>query len=411
VKRRVLAAVLAVLLLLSGCGGGAGSTDLMKGVEPLPTEKRTDEPGEEAAAVTDFGVRLLQQTVTEKNTLVSPVSVLTALAMTANGAEGETRSQMESTLGLSVEEANSYLHSYLEQIKKMEQSGETTLHMANSLWVKQDDSFAVQPEFLQTNASYYDAAVYSAPFDKATIKEINRWVEEHTGGMIRGALQEIPKDTVMYLLNALAFDAEWERIYQKQRISKGNFICEDGTEQKAELMHSEEYTYLEDELATGFLKYYKDKAYAFVALLPNEGISVENYVNSLAGEGLQEMLSAPQEERVTAAIPKFEAEFDVALTEILREMGMVDACSPGKADFSGLGTYEGANLYIKVGHKTRIRVDERGTQAGAVTIVEPTKTEAPAEQKEVILNRPFVYLLIDCQANLPLFMGTMMRVK
>ena len=99
-------------------------------------------------------------------------------------------------------------------------------------------------------------------------------------------------------------------------------------------------------------------------------------------------------------------------SEVLQDMGMADAFSPDAADFSGLGAYEGAHLYLaEVGHKTRIRVDEKGTQAGAVTIVEPTKTEGPADQKEVILDRPFVYLLVDCEENLPLFLGTAMKVN
>lgn len=409
-KKRVLSGMLAAMLLvLVGCGA-SGSKDLTKGIKPLAVEERAAGTGEEAAAVTDFGVRLLQRSLAEENTLISPVSVLAALAMTANGAGGETLAQMEETLGLSVPELNSYLHAYLEQLP---QEKEYTLHMANAIWFKDDAKFTVNPEFLQANATYYDADIYQAPFDDSTVKDINGWVNENTDGMIPQVLNEIPPTGVMYLINALAFDAEWERIYRESQVREGTFTCEDGTEQPVELMYSQEGRYLEDALATGVVKYYKDRNYAFAALLPKEGVSVAEYVASLTGEGLHEMLCKASDAQVFTAIPRFETAFDVELSEALKAMGMTDAFDMDDADFTGQGTYEDQNLYIgRVLHKTFITVDEKGTKAGAVTVVEePGAAKPPAEPKEVILDRPFVYLLIDCQANLPLFMGTVMDVE
>lgn len=182
------------------------------------------------------------------------------------------------------------------------------------------------------------------------------------------------------------------------------------------MMHSEEYTYLEDDLATGFIKYYKDRRYAFVAMLPNEGVTVSQYVDSLTGEHMRELLNNPQDVTVFASIPKFETEYDIEMSEVLQEMGMTDAFDWQVADFSRLGTYnvDGMNICInRVLHKTFISVTEQGTRAGAATAVEMVAEGAMeiVEFKEVVLERPFVYMLIDCETNLPFFIGTMMNVN
>ena len=175
-------------------------------------------------------------------------------------------------------------------------------------------------------------------------------------------------------------------------------------------MHGTENTYLRDANATGFLKYYEDHRYAFVALLPNEGISVADYVASLTGEKLTALLSAPQNIMVQAGIPKFESEYSVLLNDVLKEMGMVDAFDPVTADFSCMGSSEDGGIHIsRVLHKTFISVAEEGTRAGAATLVEAADGASMiGDFKTVIMDRPFVYLLIDTRTHLPFFMGTVM---
>ena len=213
----------------------------------------------------------------------------------------------------------------------------------------------------------------------------------------------------MYLINALAFDAEWQVVYNESRVRDGVFTKEDGTKQNVELMYSEEQRFLEDTDATGFIKYYADQKYAFAALLPNEGVSVSDYIASLSGEKLHGMLSNARMVEVNAAIPKFEMEYEVQMNEIQKEMGMTDAFDPNASDLSGLGSSTRGNLFVsRVLHKTFITVDEKGTKAGAATVVEVSEESAPVEVEEVYLNRPFVYMLIDCETNLPFFIGTAM---
>ena len=404
--------VLAMALVMTACSQ-ISTNDLMKDVPAKAVDVLPDMDAG-AAAAADFGVRLFQNSMEEgKNTLISPLSVLYALAMTANGADGETLAQMEQVLGMDVHNLNGYMLAYLDLLPE---SKDYKMSLANSIWFKDDPHFTVEQSFLQTNADYYGAGAYKAAFDECTRNDINNWVKEHTDGMIPEILDKIPDEAIMYLVNALAFDAKWDTEYKEHQIREGHFTTEDGTRQDVDMMHSEEYTYLEDDMATGFIKYYKDRRYAFVAVLPNEGITVSQYVESLTGEHLRELLNNPQNVTVFASVPKFDVEVGIEMSEVLQKMGMTDAFDWRVADFSKLGTYkvDGMNIFInRVLHRTFISVSEQGTRAGAATAVEiaPGSAAPDMEFKEVILDHPFVYMLIDCERNLPFFIGCLMNVN
>jgi serpin B len=402
----------ALLFSLTACSK-VSADDLMKDVPAKAVDVLPDMDAG-AAAATDFGVRLFQTSMEEgKNTLISPLSVLYALAMTANGADGETLAQMQQVLGMDSDDLNCYMLAYMDLLPEAE---EYKMSLANSIWFKDDPNFTVNESFLQTNADYYGSSIYKAAFDEGTRNDINNWVKEHTDEMIPEILDEIPDEAIMYLVNALAFEAQWDDVYDEFQVRDDIFTKEDGTKQDVEMMHADEYKYLSDDLATGFIKYYEGRKYAFAALLPNEGVTVQQYVDSLTGRHLQKMLADPEEIQVFTCIPKFESEYDIEMSEVLQEMGMTDAFDWRIADFSKLGTYnvDGMNICInRVLHKTFISVAEQGTKAGAATAVEMVAEGAAEiqEYREVILDRPFVYILIDCETNLPFFIGTMMDVN
>ncbi len=421
-QKWLVAAILALVGITIGAVVGINhkknrsvdATDLSKGISAQRVEELADlQPYH--ARVTDFGIRLFQTAMKEgESTLLSSLSVMSALAMTANGAEGETLAQMEEVLGLSVEELNSYIHTYVKQLPEGEKY---CLSLANSIWFADKETFQVEEEFLQTNKNYYGADVLKRTFNDEAVREINYWVEQKTDGMIEEILQEIPEEAVMYLVNALAFEAEWQKVYEDRQVREGNFTLEDGTKKTTELMYSTEQTYLEDEMAIGLVKYYKDGQYAFVALLPKGGVTVAEYVESLNGAHVQELLTGASDEMVYAAIPKFETEYDTELSQVLSQMGMPLAFDELRADFSGLGrdTRPGWNISIsRVLHKTFISVGEKGTKAGAVTAVEMAANGSsgmPGQPKQVYLDRPFVYMLVDTKNNLPFFIGTLMDVE
>ena len=416
-KTRISLVIISLLLVcamavnLTGCTMKVQAKDLMEGITPNNVDA-LDDLSSQNADVTDFAIRLFQASNENgKNTLISPLSVLCALAMTANGAEEETLAQMEEVLGMTTDELNLYLYSYM---KNLPQGDKYKLSLANSIWFTEDERFTVNQDFLQTNADYYGADIYKAPFDKQTLKDINNWVKQNTDEMIPEILDQIPSEAIMYLVNALAFEAEWSEIYEKHQVKDGEFTKEDGTKQDVKFMYGSEGTYFEDEKATGFMKRYKGGKYAFVAMLPNEGVSVSEYIASLDGESLNALLANPQYATVHTSIPKFETEYKVEMSDILQSMGMTEAFDMYNADFEGLGTSTGGNIYIsRVLHKTFISVGEKGTKAGAATIVEMKDGAAaePTEPKEVYLDRPFVYMLVDCENNIPFFIGTMMDVN
>ena len=430
-KKNLSALCLAITLitLLGGCGdndqsdvnsradsqktststpwtAGSGSVNLMQSVTAREVPTVTEPTEEENVKVKDFSLRLFQNCLQDgENTLISPLSVLSALGMTANGAAGNTLAQMEEIFGLTTEEMNRYLYAYTRDLPQGEKY---RLSPGNAIWFRDREGLFFEEDFLQTNADWYDAGLYRAPFDDSTLKEINEWVETKTDGMIKDILDEIPGDAIMYLVNALAFDAEWETIYTESQIRDGIFTAADGKKQETELMYSEEYCYLEDGNATGFVKYYADRTYAFVALLPNEDVCLEEYAASLTGEHLNQLLADSQNIMVNAAIPKFQCEFSTEMREVLKSMGVTDAFNSSLADFSRLGHSDQGNIFInRVLHKTYIAVDEKGTKAGAATVVETFDTAALIDSKSVRLDRPFVYMLIDCRDNLPVFIGAL----
>ena len=361
----------------------------------------------DAAAPMDFALRLLQSTHTEdKNTLVSPLSVFSALAMTANGADGSTLAQMETVLGMAQEDMGTWLDSYLT-----DQGRE--LKLANAIWFTDDDRLTVQPGFVEDSRNTYRAEVNRAPMNRDTCDAINRWVREKTDGMIPAILEEIPGDAVMYLVNALAFEAQWLEPYEEFQVTSSTFTTQDGQEQDVNLMRSTEHVYYEDDCATGFRKSYDGARYAFVALMPKEGVTVEEYLGNLTGEHLTSLLENPTATTVYAALPKFETEFSTELSDSLKAMGMTDAFDMASADFSAMGTCEDGNLFInRVKHKTHLSVAEQGTRAGAATVVEMVCGAALIQDtKTVTLDRPFLYMIVDGWYNYPIFIGTMMDME
>lgn len=220
--KRFLSFILVMMFALSAftACGVPQSDDLMDGIK---SRGNTGDDIElidvSGAAVTDYAIRLFKESMEDgENTLISPLSVLVALSMTANGADGETLSQMESVLGMPIDQLNTWISNYMANLPEEEKY---KLSLANSIWFKDDPTFVVNEDFLQTNADYYGAGIYRSPFDDSTLKEINQWVENNTDGMIKDILDQIPKDAVMYLINALAFDAEWQSIYKEYQIQDG----------------------------------------------------------------------------------------------------------------------------------------------------------------------------------------------
>ena len=431
-RKRVVALglLLCMVLSLSACNGASGDLKL-KGMKQSATKQLIPDDSvrysfadtvytnegyqteKVVTALSEFSLRLFEKNLWEvgygsDNVLISPASVITALGMTSFGAKGDTLSQMEYLFGVS----RGYLN-YHNAMLLNENSEE--LKLANSIWFTNDGRITVKDEFLHFNKENYGADIYETAFNEATLLSINDWVEKRTNGMIKNVLDEIPADAVMYLINALTFEAEWAEKYESTQIwQDATFTTSLGNEQKVDMMQSQEGWYLSDEKATGFLKYYKGQKYAFVALLPEEGLSVDDYVRGLSGYELQQILANKKQAVVMVDLPQFSYEYDVEMSQMLQEMGMTDAFNGAKADFTNMATSTDGNVFMsRVIHKTFIEVSPVGTKAGAATVVEMECESAPVIDKfqTVSLDRPFLYMIIDCENNQPIFMGAVNSIQ
>lgn len=405
----------ACILPFSGCGkivGNASDKGAKSGaVRNLTENISKNDSGSKAAdkefkaAAVSFSADLFKYNYSNgKTTLVSPLSVLTALALVQNGAQGNTLAQLEQALGgLDRDTLNTYMRAYCDFLTESDE-----LKIANSVWT--DSSAEAKRAFLQKAVDSYSAQLFSAPLsDPKTVESINSWVKKNTDGMIPKIIEKADRYAVMMLVNAIAFDAKWETPYKRSDIEKLEFTSYSGSKKKTDFMCSTENIYLKDGGAVGFMKPYKNGRFAFAALLPDENTGIDDYVASLSGEKLMKIFSsAKRGNEVNVKMPKFRAEYSTQLIDTLKKMGVKDAFDNKTADFSSL--IENRDAYIAtVVHKTFIEVDENGTRAAASTLV-GADTMSLMEPYSVCLNRPFVYMIVDTETNLPLFIGVQTEI-
>lgn len=374
--------------------------------EEYVTPSKLPPASQTAANLTaDFGFRIFGKAYNmQENALVSPVSIILALCLAAEGADGETLSQMESILGTDIESLRSVFGGYIAN-----QADNKELTIANSVWLNnQKNRLSVKNDFLKVCRESYDAEIFSESFDNETLKKINNWISEKTDGAIKDVLSEIPPHAVLYLINTVLFEAEWNIPYTEYNLTENvDFKNSDGSVSKVTMMYSEESDYFTLGKTQGIVKDYSGANYAFVAMLPNEGVSIGEALASINAEDFRTQVTSPSYESVKVRLPKFEFECEFALPEILKSMGMTNAFNSSKADLSKMGTSSYGNLYIdSVLHKTYIKVAERGTKAGAATVIMVGDCAAPLEQIELTFDRPFIYAIIEKESGMPIFLGT-----
>ena len=403
-KKRILSILAAALTLAActSCSASFHSAKQLSTTQKAPAVSVTGSQQQDATqAYLNFTASLLQHTFSGDNLLLSPLSAADALCLTMEGAAGETRQQMETVLG----EAET-MGGYFSTIRGA--SGEQ-LTMADSVWIRNDPALSVNDNFLAIAADNYQAEVYSAPFDEDTCSDINTWVKNKTDGEIQNLIDKIYDSDMLYLINTTLFDAKWQDEYEDNEIRDRDFTTVSGETTQVKMMYSDEHTYLENDFCTGLLKYYEGKDYAFVGLLPDDNVTISQLVDRLDGDTLHELINGRISAEVEAGIPVFTGDTKLDLAKILPDMGMPLAFSSG-ADFSDMATYDGQSLYIgRVIHQTRIEVNEQGTKAAAATAVVMTSGAAATSSNSytVILNRPFVYMIVDMEQEIPVFIGVM----
>ncbi|MCQ2386227.1 MAG: serpin family protein [Clostridia bacterium] len=391
-----------MLFSCSSCGLKVSARELSQGYQ-RKTEKTGDLSEDFRRSAADFSFALFRGLANRNgNTLFSPLSAALCLGMVANGAGGRTRTQMETAFSMDIDLLNRNLYALSSSFDREE---ENVIHTANSIWFRDDGSFHIKEEFLQTSADWYGAQVYAAPFNQSTVRDINAWCKKQTDGMIDKMIDDLDASSLMYLIDALTFDAAWEEEYEKEGVKDGTFHCYDGSSGKVKMLSSTERSYLKGEGATGFVKNYKGERYGFVGLLPDEGTDIYTFIDSLDGDKWTSLWDSREYLSVFVLMPEFSDSAEMKLNDVLQARGMTDMFSP-EADFSGMGYSDGGNIYCSgVFQKTYIKVDRHGTKAAAITWAEMKCGSSFAEMPTVVLDRPFVYAIVDNATGLPIFIG------
>lgn len=379
-------------------------------------------------ALADFGLELLKQTRAangEKamasewdhvpfSTLVSPFSVAMALSMTANGADGDTLAQFQEVLGggADLDELNAAWAQLVGDCHAL--GGSTQFNIANSLW--EDNDGGISQDFAARCQGGYGAQLYrtnlSAP---RIVDDLNDWVSEHTNQMIPQIINEpFSEETACLLVNALYLKNKWLSEFDPRSTREMDFHHAGGPDSRVDyLQHFDtELSYIQDMGAQGVVLPYDDGRLAFVAILPDlypDSPDLGQWLNNLEGNSLSQLINSRQDALfLRFAMPKFTAEWSGGLEEILPEMGLEDAFVSGTADFSKMGKNPEGYFISQVIHAARIEVNEKGTEAAAATVVAAPSgaAEPPREGITLILDRPFLYGIIDLQTGVPLFLGT-----
>lgn len=407
------AALIAALTLFSACAAPTGTDQTEppaivahSAAIPLPAAGKEPEGAEADAlladAVTSFTEQFMKKIgPSDANTVYSPLSLYYALALTANGASGETAEEFEAALGMSPEQADEYLYTLAGRLAE---SDETKVSVSSSVWGNAA-RFTLSPDFASVARKYFDADAESLPFDAAAVRKINGWVNEKTDGMIPSLFSTLDPESPLVLVNTVLFDGVWEEEYEDRDVRPGTFTLADGGTKEVSFLRSEEYTYFETAGGKGFSKDYKN-GYRFIGVRP-EG-SVEDFV---AGMDLSEIVARSKDSGLKAdcAVPKFEYETEAALNGVTKELGIEKAFT-GAAELGGLSASGENNIFIdSILQKAKIFLNEHGTKAAAATgIMFGTTAFMPEERREVILDKPFFYAIVNAD-GIPLFVGTVMN--
>jgi len=401
-RRRWLTAALACAAGLVAC------SETMGPLEQLP---RSLTPAEEAvlSASNEFGIELYRRLAADardENVFFSPLSAHTALGMTANGAVGETLDGMRAALaqeGLTEEEANAAYRDLSDLLLGLDRSVE--LEIANSIWYRM--GLAVRPEFVDLARAIFDADVRDLDFDDPQAPDvINQWVEEETRGRITDLIEEIRREHVMFLVNAVYFKGDWTRAFDPDDTRDGAFARLDGGTVQVPMMRrsdASDVRVFDGDGLTGIEIPYGRGAFVMTILLPPAGTHPADLLASADADAWDAWMAglAPAGE-VAVELPRFRLEWEEYLNDALIDMGMAVAFDRDLADFDRIAA-GGADFYISfVRQKAFVDVNEEGTEAAAATSVGIGVVSAPPTFR---VDRPFLFAIRERFSGAVLFMG------
>jgi len=407
-KMKAVILLLTGILFLTSCAGLPTASILLDTDGYLSKTETIDQlDSAHSARLNSFGASLLQQLYTQdKNTFISPASIYLALSMTYNGAAGTTAQEMAQVLSagdISLEALNT---SNKDLQNLLLSNSISTFELSNSIWIRDTFASDVKEDFLQRNKDYYGTMTAALDFDDdASVKRINNWVKDSTNDKIDKAIEgAIDPDTMMYLINTIYFKGDWAQPFKAEDTEKADFFSMGGTESVDMMSATLSLNYMENDLFQAALLPYKDEETSMLVLLPKNDLS--DVLPQITGENLTAWLSALSGARssVQLKLPIMHLEYDADLIPSLKKMGMPTAFTDS-ADFSNMAS--GGGLCIsEVQHKTFLAVDEKGTEAAAMTKVGMNETSMPISDKIMTVDHPFLVGIVNNKSGAVLFLGT-----
>ncbi len=353
---------------------------------------------------TDFSMKFLKLENNKQNMIYSPLSIKYALGMLNEGANGNTKTQIENVIG----DLNLTKYNNIDKV----------LSLANAVYIRDTYSKYVKEDYTKILAEKYNAEMNYDSFSNAN--NINNWIENKTLGIIKNMLQDgmvQNPDTKMLLINALAIDMEWKNPFKSDSTGGEDFYLEDGSNMTATTMHmkttSDSVSYYKNKDITALtmdLEQYDDTQLEFVAIMSEENLS--DYIETFTIEDFDNIiekstLASKTKNGVRISIPKFSFDYDLKLKNDLIELGITDAFDENLANFSNMADTE---LYVSdVLHKANIDFTERGIKAAAVTVAKIEVTSMLAEEDkpiEIKIDKPFLYVIRDKNTGEIWFVGT-----
>ncbi|MCF7911281.1 MAG: serpin family protein [Candidatus Cloacimonetes bacterium] len=359
-------------------------------------------------SITDFGFDLLRQVkCDDKNIIISPYSVFSALSMTAEGADDETLLQMQNVLKLDKDASTACRLAELKEVLFLNAGKNIDLNIANALWL--DKQFELKESFKQTIKNDFQAQLNQADFNEEakTLQEINNWVASQTNDKIPEILTELEPLSKLVLLNAIYFKGEWKYKFKKSKTDKDKFHLNSRETTQVDMMHqTSKLNYYEDDLVQAVQMKYDESSYSLLVILPRSIDDMPEVLQKLDADYFRQINEWEyRRSTINISLPKFKIDYNRSLNEDLKTLGMSLAFSDA-ADFSRINGKK--DLCIgQVMHRGFIEVDEKGTEAAAATAVTMKMMSAgpPKDPIDFTADHPFIFLLQENTHNLILFAG------
>jgi serine protease inhibitor len=370
-----------------------------------------------STSVNGFGFRLLRTLAAhgDENVVISPVSIWLALAMTYNGAAGETRSAMATTLSLPPLNGDDIDRANLDLLATLTKADPSVqMKIANALWTQ--SGFAINRAFLQRTGKFYDARVASVDYANEPQKAadtINGWVSKNTRKKIQTIISKPDSNTRLILTDAIYFKGRWVFAFDPKQTRPEIFHLPDGDSVTTPMMtQSGRYPYFATDDFQAIRLAYGNTSFAMYIFLPRGLTGLPGFVGSLDEQLWSEWKGRFAEQEGTIILPRFESTYGRRLNDALKRIGMTVAFDGEKADFSQIHRPPPPLFINDVEHKTYVKVDEEGTEAAAATSVGIAATvarlNAPRPFKMVV-DHPFFCAIAERQSGALLFAGVVVN--